>query len=108
MKPLSIKEQIKVLRKLLLTWNICGMCHKLYRILNKYGVHPFEEVSDYIPSFTHYNYLHFYPSIKVVQEREERCYWDNPTIFGNFRRRWFIRHLIKELKKQSVTIKCIV
>lgn len=100
MKPLPIKEQIKVLRKLLLTWNICGMCYFLYKILKKYGIHLSEEISDYIPSFTHYNYLHFYSSIKVVQEREERLYWDSPTIFGNLRRRWFIRHLIKELKKQ--------
>jgi hypothetical protein len=75
MKPLSIKEQIKVLRKLLLTWNICAMCPKLYRILNKYGVHLVERISDYIPSFTHNNYLHFYSSIKVVQERKERCCW---------------------------------
>lgn len=100
MKPLPIKEQIKVLRKLLLTWNICSMCPKLYRILNKYGVHPLERISDYIPSFTHYNYLHFYSSIKAVQEREESFFWDSPTIFGNLRRRWFIRHLIKKLKKQ--------
>jgi hypothetical protein len=76
------------------------MCYFLYKILKKYGIHLSEEISDYIPSFTHNNYLHFYSSIKVVQEREERCYWDSHTIFGNLRRRKFIKHLIKELEKQ--------
>ena len=100
MKPLSVKEQIKVLRKLLLTWNIWGMCPKLYRILNKYGVHPLERISDYIPSFTHSNYIKFHIKAKAVRKRVEDIYWDSPTIFGLLRRRWFIRHLIKELKKQ--------
>lgn len=76
-------------------------------MLKKYDIRPYEKISDYIPSFTHYNYLHFYPSVKAVQKKEEG-YWDNPNISGNLRRRWFIRHLIKELKKQSVTIKCLV
>lgn len=100
MKPLSTKQQIKVLKELLRIWDIWGMCSYLYRILKKYGMQLSENVSDYIPSFTHYNYLHFYPSVKAVQEKEKGLYWDSPTIFGNLRRRWFIRHLIKELEKQ--------
>jgi hypothetical protein len=100
MKPLPIKEQIKVLRKLLLTWDIWGMCIILYKKLKNYGMYPCEQISDYIPSFTRYNYLHFYPSVKAVQKRQMRLYWDSDTLFGHLRRRWFIRHLIKELKKQ--------
>lgn len=69
MKPLPIKEQIKVLRKLLLIWDIWGMCPIIYKMLKKYGMHPYEKISDYIPSFTHYNYLHFYPSVKAVQKK---------------------------------------
>lgn len=98
MKPLSIEEQIKVLEELLRTWNLWGMCPILYNILKKYGIQPTERICNYIPSFTHDNYLHFYPSVKAVQKND--IFWDSSTIFGNLRRRWFIRHLIKELKKQ--------
>lgn len=101
MKPLSIEEQIEVLKKLLRTWDICGMCVILYIILReKYGIQPYEDISDYIPSFTHSNYIKFHIKAKEVRKRVEDIYWDSPTIFGNLRRRWFIRHLIKELKKQ--------
>ena len=101
MKPLPIKQQIEVLKELLRTWDIRGMCYHLYYILTKkYRWQSDDTISDYIPSFTHYNYLHFYHSIKAVQKREECRYWDRYTIFGNFRRRRFIRYLIKELKKQ--------
>lgn len=101
MKPLSIKEQIKILKELLQTWDIWGMCYILEDILMlKYEKEPEENISDYIPSFTHSNYLKFHIKTKAVRERVERSFWDSPTIFGNFRRRWFIRHLIKELKKQ--------
>ena len=101
MKPLSIKEQIEVLKKLLRTWDIWGMCVILYNILKeKYGMNPYENISDYIPSFTHSNYIKFHIKAKAVRKRVEDIYWDSDTIFGNLRRRWFIRHLIKELKKQ--------
>lgn len=101
MKPLPIKEQIKVLKELLRTWDIIGMCCHLYHILReKYGMQLRENVSDYIPSFTYSNYLKFHIETKAVRERVENLYWDSFTIFGNIRRRWFIRHLIKELKKQ--------
>lgn len=97
MKPLPIKEQIKVLRKLLFTPFIYGMCVNLFKILK---LDYFVDVYIVIPSFNHLNYLNFYPSVKAVQKRNENPYWDSPTILGNLRRRWFIRHLIKELKKQ--------
>lgn len=42
----------------------------------------------------------YYILIKAVRKRAEKQYWDSHTIFGNLRRRWFIRHLIKELRKQ--------
>lgn len=97
MKPLPIKEQIKVLRKLLFTPFIYGMCVNLFRILKS---DYFVDIYIAIPSFNHLDYLLFYPKVKAVQKRIEEPYWDNCTIFGNLRRRWFIRHLIKELKKQ--------
>lgn len=101
MKPLPIKEQIEVLKELLQTWDIWSMCVHLYYILKeKYGMRRFENISDYIPSFTHSNYIKFHIKAKAVRKRVEDIYWDSPTIFGNLRRRWFIRHLIKELKKQ--------
>lgn len=101
MKPLPIKEQIKVLKELLRTWDILGMCTHLYHILRKkYGMQLRENAYDYIPSFTHSNYLKFHIRTKAVRKRVENTYWDSDTLFGNLRRRWFIRHLIKELKKQ--------
>lgn len=101
MKPLSIKEQIEVLKELLRTWDIWCMCVILYNILKeKHGMQPDEDISDYIPSFTHSNYIKFHIEAKAVRKRVEDIYWDSPTIFGNLRRRWFIRHLIKKLKKQ--------
>ena len=101
MKPLSIKEQIEVLEELLQTFDLWGMCPMLYKILKpKYGMQLREDVLEYIPSFTHHNYVTFYPTVKAVQKRVKCAYWDSPTIFGLLRRRWFIRHLIKELKKQ--------
>ena len=101
MKPLPINEQIKVLEELLRTWDIWGMCVILYNILKeKYGMQPHEDISDYIPSFTHSNYIKFHIKAKAVRKRVEDIYWDSPTIFGLLRRRRFIKYLIKELKKQ--------
>jgi hypothetical protein len=101
MKTLSIKEQIEVLKELLRTWDIWCMCVILYHILKeRHGMQPCEDISDYIPSFTHSNYIKFHIKAKAVRKRVEDIYWDSPTIFGNLRRRWFVRHLIKELKKQ--------
>ncbi len=101
MKPLSIKEQIEVLEELLSTgWNVFGMCGHIESItLNMYRKRN-EGASKFIPSFTHENYVKFYPLVRAVQKRKEYPYWDNDYFFGNLRRRWFIRHLIKELKKQ--------
>lgn len=101
MKPLTIKEQIEVLKELLSTgWNICGMCGYIESItLNKYRKRN-DRASNFIPSFTHYNYVKFYPKVREVQRRKEWPWWDKDSFFGNLRRRWFIRHLIKELKKQ--------
>lgn len=100
MKPLPINEQIKVLKIVLHQDNVVGMCSIFYHILGKYGMQPWEKVSDYIPSFTHSNYLKFHIGTKAVRKRVEHRYWDSLTIFGHLRRKWFIRHLIKELKKQ--------
>lgn len=101
MKPLPIRQQIKVLEELLSTgWNICGMCIYIESItLNKYRKHN-DGASSFIPSFTHNNYLKFYPLVRAVQRRRKWPWWDSDSFFGNLRRRWFIRHLIKELKKQ--------
>ena len=99
MKPLPIEEQIEVLKELLRTLDIYGMCLVLYKILKKHGIYQFQEITDYIPSFTHDNYLHFYSAVKAVQKNERGHFWDNIYISGRLRRRRFIRHLIKELKK---------
>lgn len=101
MKPLSIKEQIEVLKKTTSNLGYLGMCIVLYSILKeKYEIQPHEDISDYIPSFTHSNYIKFHIKSKAVRKRVENIYWDSSTIFGNLRRRRFIKHLIKELKKQ--------
>lgn len=100
MKPLPIKEQIKVLKIVSYQDNLLGMCSIFYYILSKYGMQSCEKVSDYIPSFTHHHYTTFYSRTRAVQKRRTSLYWDNSTIFGKLRRKWFIRHLIKELEKQ--------
>jgi hypothetical protein len=100
MKPLSIEEQIRVLKKVLYSPFIYGMC----MLIAKYSGNNFMDINfspeNLIPSFNHLAYLRFYPNIKSVQERQRRLYWDSYTICGNIRRRWFVRHLIKELEKQ--------
>ena len=100
MKPLPIKEQIVVLKKVLYSPFIYGMCI----LIAKYSGNRFMDLSFYpenvIPSFNHLAYLRFYPNVKAVQERQNELYWDSATLFGSLRRRWFVRHLIKELKKQ--------
>lgn len=101
MKPLPIKEQIKVLEEVLSTsWNIFGMCRYIEHIIICKYKKPYKGASNSIPSFTHSNYVKFYPKVREVQRRKEWAWWDNNSFFGNLRRRWFIRHLIKELKKQ--------
>lgn len=102
MKPLPIKEQIKILRKVLWTQDIIyGMCTCIAEVATDLG-HTVvgAQVPKIIPTLNHCAYSKFYLKIKTVQKRNNQAYWDSPTIFGNLRRRWFIRHLIKELKKQ--------
>lgn len=101
MKPLSIKEQIKILRRVLWMPYMHGMCVLIFFVAKdlKYNI-SFNQVTDIIPTFNHNAYIEFYSKVKEVQFRFNRVFWDSPTIFGNLRRRWFIRHLIKELKKQ--------
>ena len=100
MKPLPIKEQIKVLEDLLQNLGTHDLCCVPLKIVDKYGIQPYEYVSDYIPSITHQHYLTFYPTTRAVQKRSTSLCWDNFTIFGDIRRRRFVRHLIKELEKQ--------
>ena len=100
MKPLPIKEQIKVLKKVLYSPFIYGMC----MLIAKYSGNKFMDMNfspeKLIPSFNHLAYLRFYPNVKAVQERQRDLYWDSYTMCGNIRRRRFIKHLIKELEKQ--------
>lgn len=100
MKPLSIEGQIKVLENVLHSPVIYGMCI----LISKYTGNDYSDPKFFpenlIPCFNHQAYLQFYPTVKAVQERRFGLYWDSNTLFGNLRRRWFVRHLIKELKKQ--------
>lgn len=100
MKPLSIEGQIKVLKKVLYSPFIYGMC----MLIAKYSGNNYLDMNfspeKVIPSFNHLAYLRFYPKCKAVQERQGYLYWDSGTFCGSIRRRWFIRHLIKELEKQ--------
>lgn len=100
MKPLPIKEQIKVLKKVLYSPFIYGMCILISKYSGNNYFDPKFSPEKLIPSFNHQAYLQFYPNVKVVQEMQNELYWDSDTLFGNLRRRWFVRHLIKELKKQ--------
>ena len=102
MKPLPIKEQIRILKKVLwLPFINDGMCVSIARVANTLGYNIyFREVTDIIPIFNCTAYLEFYSKVKAVQERNGYIFWDSYTIFGSLRRRWFIKHLIKELKKQ--------
>lgn len=100
MKPLPIKEQIKVLKKVLYSPFIHGMCIRIARFSGNDFLDVHFSPEKLIPSFNHLAYLRFYPNVEAVQKRQCKLYWDNATIFGSLRRRLFIRHLIKELKKQ--------
>lgn len=100
MKPLSIEGQIKILEKVLYSPFIYGMCILIARFSGHSFLNRNFSPEKLIPSFNHLAYLRFYPNVKAVQKRQTHLYWDSDTIFGNLRRRWFIRHLIKELKKQ--------
>ena len=100
MNPLPIKEQIKVLKKVLYSPFIYGMC----MLIAKYSKNNFMDMNfspeKLIPSFNHLAYLQFYPNVEAVQKRRGYIYWDCDSLFGNLRRRRFIKHLIKELEKQ--------
>ena len=100
MSPLSIEGQIQILENVLHSPSVYGMCV----LIAKYSGYSYHDrdfnAEKLIPSFNHQAYLQFYPTVKAVQERRFDLYWDKDTISGNFRRRWFVRHLIKELKKQ--------
>ena len=100
MKPLPIEEQIRILKKVLYSPFIYGMCI----LIAKYSGHNFMDPNFFpnklIPCFNHLAYLQFYPSVEAVQKRRSYLYWDSSTLLGSIRRRRFIRHLIKELKKQ--------
>ena len=100
MKPLSIEGQIKLLKNVLHSPVIYGMCVLIAKYSGNKYLDPKFSPENLIPSFNHSAYLRFYPKCKAVQKRQNGLYWDNNTIFGNLRRRWFIRHLIKELEKQ--------
>lgn len=102
MKPLPIEEQIKILKRVLwLPFINGGMCVNITAVASTLGyiIHPIE-VTDIIPTFNHIAYLEFYSKVKVVRNRNNWSFWDNNTLLCSIRRRWFIRHLIKELKKQ--------
>lgn len=102
MNPLPIKEQIRILRRVLwLPFVNNGMCVNIAEVACALGyiIHPVE-AKDIIPIFNHDAYIEFYSKVKAVQERNNCTFWDSDTLFGSLRRRWFIRHLIKELKKQ--------
>lgn len=101
-KPLPIEEQIRILRRVLwLPFINNGMCVKIAEVACTLGyiIHPVE-ATDIIPTFNHITYLEFYSKVKSVQNRNNRIFWDDYTFSANLRRRWFVRHLIKELKKQ--------
>ena len=102
MKPLPIKDQIRILRRSLWIFFISSMCIKIVIAACNlgYGIRSWHRATDIIPTFNHSAYIRFYPNIKTVQERQHAVCWDSNTLFGNLRRRLFIRHLIKELKKQ--------
>lgn len=101
MKPLPIKEQIRILKKSLGTSSINAMCLRIAKAARILGYDiSWHNITDSIPTFNHNTYIRFYPNVKAVQRRQNEDYWDNDSFFGNLRRRWFIRHLIKELKKQ--------
>ena len=100
MKPLSIEGQIKILKNVLHSPVIYGMCLLIAKYSGNNYFDPEFSAEELIPSFNQRAYLQFYPNVKAVQERRFEMYWDSDNIFGSLRRRWFIRHLIKELKKQ--------
>ena len=71
MKPLPIRQQIKILEEVLSTsWNICGMCGYIEHTIIHKHIKYCKGASNYIPSFTHENYVKFYSRVKEVQSRK--------------------------------------
>lgn len=104
MKPLTIEQQIKVLKKVLWSLDIYGMCllvkrytEKLFGDTNSYKVWAHE----LIPLMNRDAYAYFYSNNKIVDKHcRKALFWDSPSLFGRIRRRIYVYHLIKELKKQ--------
>ena len=86
--------------------DISGMCilvidytKKLFGYTNKDLARVW--VHNLIPLMNRDAYAYFYSNNKIVDKHCRRdLFWDSPSLFGRIRRRIYVYHLIKELKKQ--------
>lgn len=105
MKPLTIEQQIKVLKRILWTPDIYGMCRLVKRYARKLFDYTRDELvgivaTQLIPLMNHKAYQYFYYDNRIVEKYKDMLFWDSPSPFGRIRRRIYVYHLIKELKKQ--------
>lgn len=105
MKPLTIEQQIKVLKRILWTPDIYGMCKLVKRYTGKLFNYTKEDLSEItttqlIPLMNYHAYQYFYYDNRIVEKYKDKLFWDSPSLFGRIRRRIYVYHLIKELKKQ--------
>lgn len=52
------------------------------------------------PDFTHTNYMRFWWFIPRVKKLRYSRYWDNLNYWGYIRRKIYLKHILKQLKKQ--------
>lgn len=52
------------------------------------------------PDFTHTNYMRFWWFIPRVKRLKYHIYWDGLNYWGYIRRKIYLKHILKQLKKQ--------
>ena len=52
------------------------------------------------PDFTHTDYINFWWFIPRVKKLKYSLYWDNLNYWGYIRRKIYLKHILKQLKKQ--------
>lgn len=52
------------------------------------------------PNFTHTNYMRFWWFIPRVKQLRYSLYWDKLSYCGYIRRKIYLKHILKQLKKQ--------
>ena len=109
LKELSIEEKLNIIEytihQLKEHRNI-GICAGLRDALGYYinrwcAILQIESKMTLIyPDFTHTNYMRFWWFIPRVKKLKNHIYWDELNCWGYIRRKIYLNHILKQLKKQ--------